>query len=93
MALQESFERLQCDLTVEQEVFVVQDQEEGSGARTEVLQVTAFDAEGAVTPSVRYAEGMVVDLTMLVSNSTLSLEQQSQAAASRRPSKKLGGRP
>lgn len=93
MALQESFERLQCDLTVEQEVFVVQDQEEGSGARTEVLQVTAFDAEGAIAASVRYAEGMVVDLTMLVSNSTLSVEQQSQAAASRRPSKKPGVRP
>ena len=93
MILQESFECLQCDLTIEQEVFVVQDQEEGGGARTEVLQVTAFDAEDAVAPSVRYAEGMVVDLTILVSTSTLSLEQQAGGRRSRRHSKELGGRP
>lgn len=41
---------------------MVQHQEEGSSARTEVLQVSTFDAEGTITSFVGYAESMAVDL-------------------------------
>jgi hypothetical protein len=44
VVLEEYLEGFACDLAIEQEVLVVEDEEDGGGARLEVLQITAFDA-------------------------------------------------
>lgn len=50
------------DEPVEEEVFVVEEQEDGGGRGLEVLQVTPLDAEGAVAAVIGEGEGVVVDL-------------------------------
>lgn len=65
MVLEEHFESFTGDLPVEQEVLMVQDEQECCCARLEMLQVSTFDAEGAVAAPVGDTEGMVVDLGLL----------------------------
>jgi hypothetical protein len=61
---EEDFEGFARYLAVEQQVFMVQDEEEGSGAGPEVFQVAALDAESAVAAVVWDAKGIVVDLVL-----------------------------
>lgn len=64
MVLKEGFEGFEGDLAVEEEVFVVQDEEESSGAGLKVFQVAALDTQSTVAAFVWDVEGMVVDLAV-----------------------------
>ena len=65
MVFEEDFEGFAGDLAVEQEVVVADDQEDGSGAGLEVLQVTSFNR--ALTMVMLNGKSVVVDLTFAVS--------------------------
>jgi hypothetical protein len=62
VVLEEHFEGFPRDLPVEEEVLVVEDEEDGGGARLEVLEVAAFDAQGALAAVVFELECIVVNL-------------------------------
>jgi hypothetical protein len=62
VVLEEHFEGFPRDLPVEEEVLVVEDEEDGGGARLEVLEVAAFDAQGALAAVVFELECIVVYL-------------------------------
>jgi hypothetical protein len=62
MVLEQDFQGFATNLSVQEEVFVVQEEEEGWRGWREVAQVAALDAEGAVASSVGEGEDEVVDL-------------------------------
>lgn len=66
VVLEKDFKCFEGDLTVQQEILMVQDEEEGGGAGAEVLQVATLDAEGAVAALVWNVESIVVDLVVLI---------------------------
>lgn len=66
MVFEENLEGFAGDLPVEQEVFVVQDEEDGGSAGLKVFQVASLDAKSTVAAIVFGEEGVVVYLLKLV---------------------------
>ena len=66
MVLEENLEGFSGYLSVEEEVFVMEDKEDGGGSRPEIFQVPAFDPEGALAAVVLDVAGMIVDLEAVI---------------------------
>lgn len=62
MVFAKGMEGFAGDLAVQKEVFVVEQEEDGSGGGFEMLQMTPLDAEGAVAAVICESESVVVDL-------------------------------
>lgn len=68
MVFEKGFKTFAGNLAVEEEVLMVEDEEECSGAGLEVFQISSFDSECAVTALVGNADGIVIYLVLLASS-------------------------
>ena len=66
MILEENFKSFSSHLPVEEEVFVVEDEEDSGGRGLEVFEVPTFDPDGALAAVVLNAVGVIVDLEVVI---------------------------
>jgi hypothetical protein len=62
MILEQNFEGFASDLAVEEEVFMVQNEQNGGGAGLEILQIAPFDTKCALASVVLNLQSIVVNL-------------------------------